>query len=350
MRVLVATDTIGELSSLAAGRALASGWANADVEVLPLGEAGAGFLTAFADQVGAAPKTSRAGDFVVTTAVSGAVAAVEVIGPEVGMHFPYEASSRPLGAAATELLSTHRLSRLLLDLAGLAVHDGGAGLLAALGAQADAPLDRGAAGLAGIGTLDLGPARAAAADVELIGVVPTAELSQSLLGLRGISSLRGRASGIQPELMLRTDQALGRFASLAAPGLTDAPGAGACGGLGLAVLALGGRLATGPGLALGPEGLARHSVDLVVTGCSVFDFAIRGGGVVAAAADAASSALAPCIVIAGEVVIGAREMRTMGIEAAYAVRDSAADQPSPPEVTADQLAALARRVARSWTW
>jgi len=64
----------------------------------------------------------------------------------------------------------------------------------------------------------------------------------------------------------------------------------------------------------------------------------------------ASVALAPCIVIAGEVVIGAREMRTMGIEAAYAVRDSAADEALPSNVTADQLAALARRVARSWTW
>jgi glycerate kinase len=88
----------------------------------------------------------------------------------------------------------------------------------------------------------------------------------------------------------------------------------------------------------------------VVTGCSVFDFAARGGGVVAAAAEAATAALAPCIVIAGEVVIGTREMRTMGIEAAYAVRDSATGQPSAPDMTADQLVALARRVAKSWTW
>jgi glycerate 2-kinase len=350
MRVLVATDAIGELGSLAAGRTIAAGWAGAQVKVQPVGEAGAGFLTAFADQIGAQVESTQVGDLVVASAVGGQVGALRVRGPKGGEGIAYEASSNPLGAAAAELLSTHRLSHLLLDLAGLWVHDGGAGLLAGLGARADVPLDKGARGLSRIGALDLGPAKAALEGVELIGVVPAAERSQALLGLRGITSLRGRAAGIGPELMLGTDLALERFAPLAAPDLADVPGAGACGGLGFAVLALGGRLTTGPGLALDPNGLTRRSVDLVVTGCSVFDFAARGGGVVAAAAEAASAALAPCIVLAGEVVIGAREMRTMGIEAAYAVRDSAPDQPSPLVVSADQLAALARRVAKSWNW
>jgi glycerate kinase len=369
MRVLVATDAIGELGSLAAGRAIAAGWADAQVKVQPVGEAGAGFLTAFADQIGAQVESTQVGDLVVASAVAGQVGALGVRGPVAGSGIAYGASSRPLGAAAAELLSTHRLSHLLLDLAGLWVHDGGAGLLAGLGARADVPLDEGVRGLSGIGALDLGPAKAALEDVELIGVVPAAERSQALLGLRGITSLHGRAAGVGPELMLGTDLALERFASLAAPELADAPGAGACGGLGFAALALGGRLTTGPAAALSSVGttaagldsgsvsvvpgasvLARRSVDLVVTGCSVFDFVARGGGVVAAAAEAASAVLAPCIVLAGEVVIGAREMRTMGIEAAYAVRDSAADRPVPPDVTADQLAALARRVARSWTW
>ena len=45
-------------------------------------------------------------------------------------------------------------------------------------------------------------------------------------------------------------------------------------------------------------------VDLVVSGCGVFDFATRGGGVVAAAAEVAAEHLAPCVIIAGEVLIG----------------------------------------------
>ena len=70
----------------------------------------------------------------------------------------------------------------------------------------------------------------------------------------------------------------------------------------------------------------------MVTGCTVFDFANRGGGVVAAAAARAVELLSPCVVVAGEVLIGSREMRTMGIEAAYAVRESSLD--APPGISA----------------
>jgi glycerate kinase len=56
------------------------------------------------------------------------------------------------------------------------------------------------------------------------------------------------------------------------------------------------------------------------------------------------------VVVAGEVLIGAREMRTMGIEAAYAVRESAVDTPAGGDVGVEELAATARRVARSWSW
>ena len=66
-------------------------------------------------------------------------------------------------------------------------------------------------------------------------------------------------------------------------------------------------------------------------------------------AEAAAAALAPCIVIADEVLIGSREMRTMGIEAAYPVRESLLDEPEG-EVSEDELAMCARRVARSWSW
>ena len=87
-----------------------------------------------------------------------------------------------------------------------------------------------------------------------------------------------------------------------------------------------------------------------MSGCGVFDFATRGGGVVAAAAEVAAAHLAPCVVIAGEVLIGAREMRTMGIEAAYPIRTSTLDVPTGGDLTADEVARAAVRVARSWRW
>jgi glycerate kinase len=40
----------------------------------------------------------------------------------------------------------------------------------------------------------------------------------------------------------------------------------------------------------------------------------------------------------------------MGVEAAYAVRESSTDRPAGGDVTAAELAATARRVGRSWSW
>jgi glycerate kinase len=352
VQVVVAADGVGALSSLEAGTALATGWPTAQVTVLPTGVSGAGFVRAAADLLQAPTEVTVVGPAAVTQVCGGDVAALLVEDPRPVDGLAVHASSAPLGAALAELLAGPPLRRVYLDLAGLTVHDGGAGLLGALGAVGDVRLDAGVVGLTTLSRLDLSAARERLGSVELVGVVPAPELGQPLLGLRGITSLHGRAAGLEAETLLGTDAALERFAALVAPAMAAAPGAGACGGLGLAVLALGGRLTTGPSVTLGSgagAGALRRA-DLVVTGCSVFDFATRGGGVLRAAADAAAAVLAPCIVVAGEVLIGAREMRTLGIEAAYAVRESEADGPAGGDVTSDELAATARRVGRSWSW
>jgi glycerate kinase len=92
------------------------------------------------------------------------------------------------------------------------------------------------------------------------------------------------------------------------------------------------------------------AIELVVTGCTSLDFARRGGGVVAGAAHLAGDRLAPCIAVAGEVLIGSRELRTMGIESAYALRGSDAAASVGGDVTETELGTLARRIGRSWRW
>jgi glycerate 2-kinase len=351
VRVLVASDSVGSLTSSQAGRAIASGWSAADVRVLPVGDSGAGFARAYADLLDAELEAAVDGDLLATTAAVGGTVLTHVSGPGVGHGLALTASSRPLGDVLAGILREQRPDQLVVDLSGLPVHDAGAGLLAALGADADQPLDSGVEPLGRLNSVDLSALRALLGHTELVGVVPAAQLSQPLLGLRGITSLAGRAAGLDPADLLATDAALERFAKLTAPEQAATPGAGACGGLGFGVLALGGQLTTGPALAFASSaGLrARSGVELVVTGCSVFDFARRGGGVVAAAAELAAGSLSPCVLIAGEVVIGAREMRAMGIEAAYPVRESALDVPTG-EVTEDELQRTAVRVARSWHW
>lgn len=347
MHVVVASDGIGALSSLRAGQVLASGWDGATTSVLSVGEAGAGFVSAFADHHGLVLSSGVVDGALVEYGRASGLAVLGVRAPEAGPGIAYDRSSWPLGSAVRSLLEDAAPPlRLVLDLTGAYAHDGGAGLLAALGAAADRPLDHGVAGLQGIGRIELAPARARLTGVDLVGVVPDDEVGAALLGLRGITSRR-RDAETDPAVLLQTDTTLEQLAVLLGPGLGQRPGAGACGGLALAILALGGRLLTGPELAWST--LPAEPVDLVVTGCTVFDFARRGGGVVAAAAEHAAARLSPCVLLAGAALVGSREMRALGVEAAYAVHEAHGDRPIV-DVSEVELASLAGRVARSWRW
>ncbi len=355
MRVLVATDTIGSLSSARAGALIATGWSSSDVTVVPLGEAGRGFVEAAADQHGVELESGVLGERLVSVARSAGttLVAVESATPGEQPGIPVDATSADLGYAVRSALEGPvPTRRLVVDLTGVLVHDGGAGLLAVLQADADRPLDRGVAGLADLGRFDIAPARKRLDGVDLIGVVPADQISQTLLGLRGITSLRSRDGDVDQASLLEIDAALGGYAALAGPEHAQSPGAGACGGLGFAVLALGGRLVTGPQYAFAAEAACRavRTADLVVTGCTVFDFARRGGGVVAEAARIGVAQLCPCIAVAAEVLIGGREMRTMGIESAYPVREPSLESLHGADVSEAELMATARRIGRSWRW
>ena len=188
MRVLVASDSVGSLTSSQAGRAIASGWSTADVRVLPVGDSGAGFARAYADLLDAELEVAVDGDIVVATATAGGTTLTQVSGPDDRSGLPLTASSWPLGTVLAAILRDQRPDQLMVDLSGLPVHDAGAGLLAALGADADQPLDRGVEPLGRLTSVDLSGPRALLGGTELVGVAPSAQLSQPLLGLRGVTS------------------------------------------------------------------------------------------------------------------------------------------------------------------
>ena len=97
-------------------------------------------------------------------------------------------------------------------------------------------------------------------------------------------------------------------------------------------------------------GLAERArrADLVVTGEGAFDFSSRGGKVPDGVAAVAAEAMQPCIALAGSVLVGSREMRTLGIESAYSVVDLVGEDASFAD-PAGSLAALAERTARTWS-
>lgn len=363
MRVLIATDQIGSLSSATAGRAIATGWQRAQPDsqlaVAPMGEAGEGFVLAVAEQLNAELElisepdsgiVSMAGtpDLVV---ISAEPVATEMVPRGLDPH----ASSASLGRVLAEVLRDQPVRRVLLDLGGVHAHDAGAGLLGALGARADRPLTEGYAGLAGISELDLAPVRELVGDTELVAVVASREVNQHLLGLRGITSLRGREVNADPAEMLAADATLERVAALVNAQASGIAGAGAAGGTAYAVAALGGTITTGPAACAELVGLTEtmNVAELVVTGSSSFDFGSRGGGVVQFVAERAQQATRPCIALAGTVVIGSREMRTMGVESAYPVHlthEIEADRPGGRDVTVEALTDAAARIARTWSW
>ena len=78
--MLVASDTVGSLSSSQAGRTIGSGWPAADVRVLPVGDSGRGFVQAYADLLAANLEVAVDGDALATTASAGGT----VMHPGVG--------------------------------------------------------------------------------------------------------------------------------------------------------------------------------------------------------------------------------------------------------------------------
>jgi glycerate kinase len=80
--------------------------------------------------------------------------------------------------------------------------------------------------------------------------------------------------------------------------------------------------------------------DLVVTGLALLDWrALRDSPVVALAAAAAARGV-PCVVLAGEVLAGRRELGAIGVDATHEVG---------PDPSAAALEAAAALVAARWT-
>jgi glycerate kinase len=107
------------------------------------------------------------------------------------------------------------------------------------------------------------------------------------------------------------DAALGRLAELveravARPGLAEEPGAGAAGGAGFALAAIGARLTRGAALVCDQVGLDRAlgGASLVITGEGRLDHQTAAGKAPAEVAARAARAAIPCVAVCGNVAGG----------------------------------------------
>src|SRR5690606_9191053 len=167
---------------------------------------------------------------------------------------------------------------IVVGLGGSAVNDGGAGMRAALGV---APVD--AAGYAlpyGGAALVGGAGWAGAPQLRQARLVAATDVDNPLLGPTGASAVFGPQKGATDDDVRLLDAALAQWAEVlerqlptCPPGLAGLPGAGAAGGIGAALLALGGRCESGIGLVQRLTGwdAALATADLVITGEGSFD-------------------------------------------------------------------------------
>ncbi|WP_370619108.1 glycerate kinase [Mumia sp. Pv 4-285] len=372
MRVLIAPDKFaGTLSAPQAARAIAEGWSRAapgDTTVLvPMSDGGPGFVVGLHASLGGELQTVTGvrgplgvpvdAPLLLVDGRSGSRTAYVESATACGLHLeqrrsPEDASTYGVGQLVAAAVDAGATS-VVVGLGGSTTTDGGAGLLAALGARADVPLDAGPAGLAGVTSVDLSAVRERLARVTLVAAT---DVRSPLLGLFGAARTFGPQKGLDDAAIVRVDAILDAFvvavcgSEPAQRKVADLPGAGAAGGLGFALQVLGATVEPGVTMVADAVGLADHArgCDLVLTGEGAYDVTSRDGKVVYGVAEIAGEALRPCVVLAGKVLVGSRERRAMGVEAAYAMVDTVGEETSLAEPE-ESLRRLAERVARTWS-
>lgn len=385
MHVLIAPDCFtGTLTATQAAEAMATGWRRRAPDdlltLVPLSDGGPGFLDVIA--------TSRPGDSTIVT-VSGprgasVPAVLHITTDEGGTRTAWVESAQAIGLHlldATErdprVTTTHGLGELLdaalaqdvqrivVGLGGSGTNDAGAGMLAALGAGPREALSGGGAGLIAVREPDLAGLAAARERFAGVELVAATDVASPLLGLQGASAVFSEQKGATPEEAQVLEGALGHFADVvrrALPPGTDLltgrerrldrePGAGAAGGVGYALLLLGGRRVSGVETVLSAVGLERlvAAADLVITGEGCLDWQSLQGKVVAGVAELASAHATPAVALAGQVLIGRREAMAMGLAGSYAVADKHADLAPVMADPVGTLADRAERVAATWS-
>ncbi len=308
-RVLLAIDSFkGSVSSAQAEAAVAEGvcrvWPDAEMAALLLADGGEGTLAAIAVRGGelvTCEVTGPLGDRVSARVLVDGERKSAVIEMAEAAGIGYSPCTESAALAAT----TYGVGELMLravragaktiyiGLGGSATNDGGAGMLQALGAhlvdECGRDIAPGLAGLEQVASIDLAPALRALHGAR---VVVLSDVENPLVGRRGALAVFGGQKGLptddaealhrydswmvgygrlldtaiakaRAQGLLRTPEGARTFGSV-----LGVPGAGAAGGLGAALLALGAELRSGVEAVLDLVGFDErvHDVDLVITG------------------------------------------------------------------------------------
>lgn len=308
-RVLLAIDSFkGSVSSAQAEAAVAEGvrrvWPDAQVSALPLADGGEGTLDAVATcggEVVACEVAGPLGDRVAARMLVDGERESAVIEMAEAAGIGYSPCTEPAALAATTygvgelMLRAVRAGArtLYIGLGGSATNDGGAGMLQALGARLvddrGCDIAPGLAGLEHVASIDLAPALRALNGAR---IVVLSDVENPLVGRRGALAVFGGQKGLptgDAEVLRGYDSWMVGYGRLLDTAIAEAraqgllrvpegvrtfgsvlgvPGAGAAGGLGAALLALGAELRSGVETVLDLIGFDERvrDADLVITG------------------------------------------------------------------------------------
>ncbi len=268
-----------------------------------------------------------------------------------GTPAPLTASSYGVGELLLVAVDAGCTS-VVLGVGGVASTDGGAGLVQALGGLVvDAhsePLPPGGGALRRVTAVDLTTMDPRVAEVD---IVLATDVDNPLLGPHGAAPVFGPQKGADPEQVELLAEALLTWADVVEPGLVDAPGAGAAGGIGFAALAvLGATRRSGIDLLLDLIGFTDHlaGATLVITGEGSLDEQSLRGKAPIGVGTRARAAGVPAVAVAGRNLLTEKDLADAGIAAAYALSDL---EPDPARSMADAaplLERLASRIAEDW--
>jgi glycerate kinase len=365
MRIVVALDSFGGTATAAeAADAFIRGWGEVapadELTRRPMSDGGPGLIAALSASLDIAPQplvvtgptgTPVAAELLVvdsTAYVESAMAcgllALQREGGDVRTATTYGVGEL-VGAA----LATPGVEQVVVGLGGSGTNDGGAGLWAGLGGEPAGVLRAGGLILRELAAVTRPPVGSGA-------LVAATDVDNPLLGLHGASAVYGPQKGADQAAVMSLDVSLERWADLVEavvgrPGLRDAAGAGAAGGLGFGLLALGAERVSGIALVATAVGLADaiDGADLVVTGEGRFDATSMRGKVVSGVARHAQDAGVPCVVAAGAGEVGAREAAANGIDEVYTIAELRGGIDAALAAGREGIRELGAAVAKEWS-
>ncbi len=244
----------------------------------------------------------------------------------VGERNPLETTTFGTGELVLDAVEKQDCRNLLVTLGGSATVDGGLGFLQALGAKIDgiSPLKPGVGGkfLSSVVSVDLAPALQKLKGASLTGLI---DVQNPLLGSQGAARVYGPQKGASPQVVETLEAGLSHLADVLEKScgrpLRGEKGAGAAGGLGLALLALGGKLESGFDFVAGALHLEERirECGLVLTGEGRLDDSTRQGKTVVGVSRLSKKWGSPCVAVAGVMTGKLDWLGEEGISKAYAL-------------------------------